>query len=195
MTPDELFYELHQGLARQAPGSDATTRLLATLAGPLPVVPRTLDVGCGPGRSSLVLAESLGAQITAIDDHQPFLDDLAARAVETGLSGLIRTQLAAMEALPFEDGAFDLIWAEGSAYVMGFDAALASWRRLLAPGGALVLTECEWITLTPSAATRGFWDVAYPAMRSTAANVDAAMAASWKVAATYVLPDARNRPY
>jgi SAM-dependent methyltransferase len=83
-----------------------------------------------------------------------------------------------------------VVWAEGSAYLMGFDAALRAWRRLLVPGGVLVLTEAEWITPEPAPAARAFWDPAYPGMRTTDANVRAALAAGWTVAATYLLPDA-----
>lgn len=72
---------------------------------------------------------------------------------------------------------------------MGFDAALAAWRRLLAPGGVLVLTEAEWTTPSPSPGARAFWDAAYPAMRTTAANVAAAQEAGWTVAGVHLLPD------
>jgi SAM-dependent methyltransferase len=94
-----------------------------------------------------------------------------------------------MQDLPLPDGSADLVWAEGSAYIMGFDAALAAWRRLLAPGGVLVLTECEWTTTEPSAGAREFWDPAYPGIRTTDGNVRAALDAGWTVAATYLLPD------
>ena len=57
-TVREAFFALHHGLPRQGPGSDATTRRLLELAGPLPEQPRTLDLGCGPGRSALLLAPS-----------------------------------------------------------------------------------------------------------------------------------------
>lgn len=94
-----------------------------------------------------------------------------------------------MEALPLAAGSVDLLWAEGSAYVMGFDAALAAWAPLLAPGGALVLTEAEWTTPRPSAGARAFWEAGYPAMRTTAGNVAAAQDADWDVLATYRLPE------
>ncbi|NEB66766.1 class I SAM-dependent methyltransferase, partial [Streptomyces fulvissimus] len=71
---------MHQDLPRQGPGSDATTRRLLEMAGPLPEHPRVLDAGCGPGRSALLLAEEAGAHVTAVDLHQPFLDGLAAEA-------------------------------------------------------------------------------------------------------------------
>ncbi|MEU1879741.1 GNAT family N-acetyltransferase [Streptosporangium sp. NPDC020072] len=67
------FFALHDDLARQGPGSDATTRHLLSLAGPPVPRPRVLDIGCGPGRSSLVPAQA-GAEVTAVDLRQPYLD-------------------------------------------------------------------------------------------------------------------------
>lgn len=72
---------------------------------------------------------------------------------------------------------------------MGFDAALAGWRRLLAPGGVLVLTEAEWTTAEPSPGAREFWDAGYPGMRTTGENVAAAQRAGYTVQAVYLLPD------
>ncbi|MDY7106930.1 MAG: class I SAM-dependent methyltransferase [Actinomycetota bacterium] len=139
-TETETFAALHHGLPRQAPGSDATTRLLAELARPVPDRPRVLDIGCGPGRASLVLAEHLGAVVEAIDLHEPFLDELRDAARARGLQDRISATRASMDALPFPQHHFDLVWAEGSIYLMGFDAALASWQHVLRPGGAIVVT-------------------------------------------------------
>lgn len=189
MTPEETFWLAHEGLPREAPGSAATTRLLLRLAGPLPERPRVVDIGCGTGPATLVLAEQTRGAVTAVDTHEPFLARLRAAADAAGVGGQVRTVAAPMQDLPLADGSADLLWAEGSAYVMGFDAALRAWRRLLAPGGVLVLTEAEWTTPDPAHGARVFWDAAYPAMRGTDANVRAALAAGWTVAASYLLPD------
>jgi SAM-dependent methyltransferase len=178
----EAFLLLHHGLPRQAPGSDASTRRLLELARPYPDRPRVLDLGCGPGRAARLLAAEAGAEVTAVDLHQPFLNELTASAPG------IRTLNADMAALPVPDGCADLVWAEGSAYSIGFDTALRAWRRLLAPGGALVLTECEWATDTPSAAARGFWAPLYP-LRTGPANEAAARAAGYAVAGVHELPE------
>ncbi|WP_030763394.1 bifunctional class I SAM-dependent methyltransferase/N-acetyltransferase [Streptomyces sp. NRRL F-2664] len=193
----EAFLTLHHGLPRQAPGSDASTRRLLSLCGPLPARPRVLDLGCGPGRSALLLAAEAGAsapgggaEVTAVDLHAPFLDELRAAAAARGLADRVRAVQADMNALPageVEDGSFDLVWAEGSAYILGFDTALARWKRLLAPGGTLVLTECEWTVDEPSAGARAFWDPQYP-LRSTAGNVAAARAAGYRVLGIHHLP-------
>jgi SAM-dependent methyltransferase len=183
----EVFWTLHRDLPREGVGSDATTRTLLGLAGPLPADPRALDIGCGPGRASLVLAAA-GARVTAVDLHEPFLRRARQAAVDAGSAGRVGVVRASMTALPHPDAAFDLLWCEGAAYLMGVDAALRDWRRLLPHGGVLVLTDAVWTTGHPSADTRAFW-AAYPAMRDTAATEAAARAAGWDVVATHLLPD------
>jgi len=189
VTAEEIFWTAHQNLPREAPGSPTTTRLLLRLAEPLPARPRIVDIGCGAGPASLLLAAEVNAEIVAVDTHAPFLERLGAEAAAAGLSDRIRTMATPMEDLPLPDRSADLLWAEGSAYIMGFDTALRAWRRLLAPGGVLVLTEAEWTTSEPAPEARKFWDAGYPEMRTTDGNIRAAMAAGWTVAATYLLPD------
>ncbi|MEU6079435.1 class I SAM-dependent methyltransferase [Streptomyces sp. NPDC047108] len=184
----DAFFALHHRLPRQGPGSDATTRRLMELAGPLPKRPRALDAGCGPGRATLILAADAGARVTGVDLHQPFLDELDAAAARKGLTGQITTLNCSMDDLPHPDHSFDVIWAEGSAYTIGFDTALRGWRRLLAPGGVLVVTEVEWTTASPSPRTRAFWDPAYP-LRTSEENSAAAEAAGYRVGAVLPLPE------
>ncbi|WP_432036533.1 GNAT family N-acetyltransferase [Streptomyces cucumeris] len=182
------LFALHQGLPRQGPGSDTTTARLLRLAGPLPPRPRIMDLGCGPGRSALVLAAATGGHVTGVDLHQPFLDELSGAATRDGLSDRIAALNHSMDEPPFADGSFDLIWAEGSVYNIGFGTALRAWRRLLAPRGVLVVTEAEWATSCPAPRVRAFWDAAYP-LRSRADNVRTAEEAGYRVGAHHPLPD------
>ncbi|MDV5149445.1 bifunctional class I SAM-dependent methyltransferase/N-acetyltransferase [Streptomyces sp. SBC-4] len=184
----DSFFALHHGLPRQGPGSDTTTRRLLALAGRLPERPRVLDLGCGPGRSALLLAAEAGAEVTAVDTHEPFLAELRDSAAARGLDGSIRTLRADMGALPFPDGSFDLVWAESSVFVLGFDKALAEWRRLLAPGGTLVLTECVWTTEKPGPVARAFWEEHY-SLRTVAGNAAAAVEAGYHVVGTVPQPE------
>jgi cyclopropane fatty-acyl-phospholipid synthase-like methyltransferase len=99
MTEREAFFRLYEGLPRQGPGSDACTREALRRLPPLPAQPRVVDLGCGAGRQTLVLAEALGTRVLAVDLHRPFLDQLEGAAREHGLAHRVETRCADMGAL------------------------------------------------------------------------------------------------
>ena len=188
-TLEEAFWELHRGLPRQAPGSDATTARLLRIASAGRTPATAVDLGCGPGRSALVLAGD-GIDVTAVDLAPRMLDEVAAAAEASGLDGHVTPCRASMDDLPFPDGSFDLVWAEGSAYVMGWEAALRGWKRLLTPAGTLVATECCWLTDRPSDGAAAFWREGYPTMLTVPEARAVATAAGYDVVHDEVLPEA-----
>src|SRR5262249_10882823 len=117
----EAAYALQDGLPRNAPGSDALTREALARLGPFRAAPRVLDLGCGRGRSTRVLAATLGraAQIVAVDVHAPFLDALRRDLVADGLATPVETRCVSMETCGERPGSVDLIWSEGAAYAIG----------------------------------------------------------------------------
>lgn len=186
----ELLIELHEGLDRLGPGDAASTLRALRLCAELPPEPKILDVGCGTGAQTLTLAEGTDGAITATDLSPGFLATADRRLAARGLQDRVTTRVADMSALPFEEGAFDLIWSEGAIYNMGFDRGLAAWRALLKPGAYLVVTEASWFRPDPPQALREFWAESYPGMRSVEANAAAARERGWEVVATFRLPDA-----
>ncbi len=186
---EDLFFAIHQGLTFEAPGSDEATLEALSHVPDLPSGPRILDVGCGPGRQSLVLARKTGGHLTAVDTHPPFLEVLQERAREQGLTQSIVTLNRSMTELEFAPESFDLIWSEGAAYIMGFKEALRAWRRFLKPGGSLALTECVWLTEQPAPELRAFWQSAYPAMMSVQGNLEAIQASGYEVLHHFTLPE------
>lgn len=184
----KLLFELFENTPRQGPGSVETTRrALRLLPGSLQVE-RVLDLGCGTGGSTIVLAQDTGAQVTAIDIHPPFLATLRARAEECGLADRITTVVADMAHATSPGASFDLIWAEGSAYSIGFENALRRWRPLLRPGGCLVVTELVWFVAEPSKRARAFFDDEYPDMRDEATRIAQAQSAGYDLRGSFRLP-------
>ncbi len=185
-----LLYHLHDGLPRQAPGSDDSTRRalrgLPEMAGR-----RALDIGCGPGRSALVLAAQQGiAHVTAIDIHAPYLAQLAESASRRGLARRVTPLRMSMAQMRFAPGSFDLIWCEGAAYFLGIRESLAAWRPLLALNGCAAFTELCWLA-PPSKRPREaaeYWAHAYPAMRTSREHQALARRAGYDVAGTFTLP-------
>lgn len=184
-------------LPYQAPGDDATTRaMLDVIAADLPAEATVLDLGCGTGRSTLVLARALRtAQITAVDLAPPFLAQLDRRAAETGLAERITTRCADMASMDIRPESVDLIWCEGAVYNVGFDRGLALWRPWLKPGGFLVVSEAVWWQADVPDAARAFWHASYPQISNEAALVTSAEAAGFEVKAHAPLPQAAWQAY
>lgn len=148
---DEAFWAIHSDLPREGPGDNASTARAYDMMRELPDAPTILDIACGPGMQTLELARLGAGRVTAVDLHQPFLDELGRRARATGLADYIDARRASMFDLPFEDAAFDVVWCEGALYMMGFRHGLTAWRRLLKPGGYVAVTEP--VLLRPRAET------------------------------------------
>lgn len=146
----KYFYEIFEALPRQGPGTRESTERALQLLPPLTRDQRILDIGCGSGTQTLDLARATDAQLVGVDTHAPFLEQLERRAAALGLEGRVEAQLADMTALPFPDGSFDVLWAEGSIFIIGFSRGLAAWKRLLRPGGHLVVSEFCWFRENPA---------------------------------------------
>jgi len=175
------FFEIHRDLPREGPGSAASTGQAFSLLTDLPARPQILDIGCGPGMQTLDLASLTPGSILAVDNHQPYLDQLSAEAARRGIADRIETANADMAALDFPQGSFDLIWAEGSAYIMGFEQALHAWRPLLRRPGYLAATEITWTTPDAPTELQRFWAQEYPAMQDAESNLAAVRRAGYRM--------------
>jgi SAM-dependent methyltransferase len=160
-----LFFELFDGLPRQGPGDAASTlRALALVPGIGPET-RVLDVGCGTGLQTRLLAQNTPARFVAVDIHPPFVDVLNREAQRLGIADRLDARVADMRQLDFAPGSFDIVWCEGAIAIMGFEAGLREWRPLLARGGHMAVTEVCWTRRDPPPACAAFWAQEYPAIR------------------------------
>ena len=180
------FKQLLDGMSYWGPGDRAfTQQQFAELA----IRPnRILDIGCGRGAATLALAQVCDAPILAIDLDESALAALERSARAAGYEQ-VSTLCASMTALPAELAPVDLIWAEGSAYLMGFAKALAAWRPLLSARGCLVVSELVWLTDTPPAEARAFWQEGYPGMQSLASLLETIRARGYECLSHTLLPE------
>lgn len=185
----QVFFDLHSNLPREGPGDDASTAQALALLPQLPEHPQILDLGCGPGMQTVQLARLTNGHITAVDNHQPYLDQLVQKLDVAGVSDRVTPLQADMAKLPMPPESIDLIWAEGSAYILEFGQALRQWRSLLKRPGYLVATEVSWIRPDPPAAVVDFWRQEYPGMQRVEANFSLIQAAGYMPLAHFILPE------
>src|SRR5262249_45002960 len=103
---------------------------------------RVLDVGCGSGVPSLPLLGRLEAQsrVVAIDREQALIDIARRRALgDDGRRIFFKCEAAAP--LRFGDEVFDLVVANLVLGSLDHGTALAEMKRVLAPGGRILLTQ------------------------------------------------------
>ncbi|WP_268741931.1 class I SAM-dependent methyltransferase [Methylohalobius crimeensis] len=123
------------------------------------------------GASTITLAKELDADITAVDFLPEFLDELQSRANDHGVADRITTLNCSMDALPFEEGDFDVIWSEGAVYNMGFEAGVSVWSRFLKPRGKLIVSEITWLSATRPAELQSHWEIEYPEIDLASAKI------------------------
>lgn len=186
---DDFFWRIHDGLPREGPGNDASTRKAFQLIEGLPPRPRILDVGCGPGMQTLELARLSEGLITAVDTHQPFLDELARRSKRAGFAERIRTVNASMDRMPFEPESFDLIWCEGAIYFMGLFEGLAAWQPLLHDPGFVAVTHPCWLKADVPQEARDNWASEGFAMTTIENDMRAVARAGYALLGHFVLPE------
>jgi len=116
---------------------------------------RVLDLGTGTGSVAIQAARLVGpdGRVVGTDISADMLALARQRVAELGLAN-VHLREARAEALPAEDGAFDVILASLCfMYVIGRAAAARECARVLRPGGRLVASvwagpeECDIVLL------------------------------------------------
>ena len=137
----------------QAQLADAQTALLAAAA--LRDGERVLDVACGTGLVSFAAARAVGlaGRVLGVDLSGGMVDAAGQRAVQRGVPNATFARMDA-ETLVLPDASFDVVLcALGLMYVPEPEQALREMRRVLRPGGRLVVAvwgeraRCGWAAL------------------------------------------------
>ncbi len=187
------FMKIFSTLERWGPGSEEETLKALSL---LPQTPKqVLEIGPGKGLSTAIIAQQTGAHITAVDNEQSALDKLATSLQEKGLSEQVTPLCASMTDLPLEPKSYDLIWAEGCAYIMGVEKALAAWNPFLKDNGTMMLSDAVWLTDTQSEAAHTFWTREYPDIQPLQTRLNQIEQAGYNVIAHFSLSQASWENY
>ena len=190
------IYEVFGPLSQGAPGNDASTlRALDAVPG-RNAVRRVLDLGVGHGRTTFALAQALpDARITAVEIHAPFVERISQCASETAVADRVHALCGDMAKINVAAESIDLVWAEGSIYVVGMERALATWRPWLRPGGCVAFSDFVQWTGNLSKEARAFWAVEYPDMAPEVAVWSRAEAAGYRVVSSFRMPKEAHDAY
>lgn len=112
---------------------------------------RAADLGCGPGYTTHLLADTLDPKRTVgLDNSENFLDQ-----AQTTASAKVSFQLHDITSAPFPEAPFDLIFSRlVLTHLQDPMAAISLWKDHLRPCGLLLIEEVERIdTDIPAIAT------------------------------------------
>lgn len=184
------FFEIYEAIPRQGPGDRESTERALGLLPPLTSQHRVLDVGCGSGTQTIDLARATAAQIVAVDSHEAFVTQLVKRIAEQGLGARIQARVGDMNDLAFPDGSFDVIWCEGAIVIVtgSFAKGLSTWRRLLAPGGHMVVSELCWLRDDPPTEVKAFFEAEGADVTDMDARRKAIAENGYRLVGDFVLP-------
>jgi len=185
---DPVFFELHSQLPRESPGRARYTRRAFHM---LPAIkaPRILDIGCGTGPATIELASLSKGTVVAVDTYRPYLEKLERNAAARGMADRVQTMEMSMRELDFPAGSFDVIWAEGSIYIIGFERGLREWRPLLKPCGFLVVHEVAWLQPDPPGEIRDYWREMYPDISCIEERIESIRGEGYRLLGHFTLPE------
>jgi len=103
-----------------------------------------LDVGTGPGVIALLLA-GMGHNVTGMDRSLEMLKKAKENSERLGLR--VEFKQGDAENIPFESGSFDAVINRHVLWTLpNPQRALEEWKRVLKPGGKLVIVDGNWYT-------------------------------------------------
>ncbi len=150
---DDIVDHRRARFLRHITGAEARGEALASR---LPRQGRTLEVGCGTG-GLLVAAARSGRSIVGVDIASRWLVVARRRLADRGVS--VPLIAAEAEHLPWPDETFDTVVADSVLeHLDDPSLALREWRRILRPGGRLIVWSPNRFTLTTDPHV-GLWGI------------------------------------
>ena len=185
----DMLIETHIGLERQGPGSpEMTSKALGFLDDQSQIF-RTVDMGCGTGGQTMVLAQNIPGDIIGVDLCPGFIDVFNDNAKKLKLEERVKGIVASMDDLSFQKEGFDLVWSEGAIDNIGFEKGVAYWNRFLKTNGYIAVTCATWLTDERPNEIELFWANAGCRLDTIEKNISIIKRAGYSFVAAFVLPE------
>ncbi len=187
MDNKDIFRDLYLDID---PASPERLKYTEKAFGKLPHIRNSqiLDVGCGQGGTSMKLAALSEGKVFGLDIDKIALDKLRKKASEANMSDKVRVIKCSMKDMEFPDGSFDIIWAEGSIHIVGFEQGINDWQRFIKPNGFLVIHEMTWLLPDPPQEISDYWLRIFPDMQISSRYVELAVSCGYHPVYDFSLP-------
>jgi len=158
--------------------------------------PEILDIGCGTGVPTLQIARLSGGNVTGLDINGESLNELERKAKQFNLSTRVKTIKCSMFEMNFLDEYFDIIWSEGTIFLIGFKKALKDWKKFIRLEGFLVIHEMCYLEVDPPPEISNYWEKVYPGIKTVDENLKVIPECGYKIVGYFPLPvDAWSKLY
>ena len=185
----ELISEYYSKLNRQGIGSSEMTVKALSFVDNVRQKPHVLDIGCGTGGQTMVLAQNTEGNITGIDSLHDFIDILNDSARKLNLQNRVKGIVGSMDNLPFQNEEFDLMWCEGAIYNIGFERGLSEWRKYLKKNGFIAVTDASWLTEKRPSEIEEYWTHHYPGITTISNNVAIMQKSGYIPISVFTMPE------
>jgi len=139
-----LEMQAYVGITKHNGGLEATNELLSLCR--IEAAREVLNVGCGVGATSTYIVRRYACRVVGVDISEQMIAWSRKRAREAHVEARLEFHTADVLDLPFEDGRFDLVFAES---VLGFvedkSRAIRECVRVTRPGGYVGINETFWL--------------------------------------------------
>jgi SAM-dependent methyltransferase len=90
--------------------------------------------------------------------------------------------------MDFDAQSFDIIWAEGALYFMGFQNGLRRCHELLKNPGYLAVTELAYLSPNPPAPLAQYLENEYPDIKDVHGNLELIRSENYQILSHFTLP-------
>ena len=189
LTMMDLIIETHLGLKRQGPGSPEMVIKALSFIDNHKEFAKTLDLACGSGGQTMVLAQNITGKITGVDIVPELINKFNNNAKELNFQERVNGIISSMDKLPLKDVDFDLIWSEGAIDNIGFEKGLTYWYGFLKKNGYVAVTCPSWFTNERPIEIEKFWSGAGCELDTIADNISIMQKIGYVPIASFILSE------